>query len=169
MSLCTGAAKLTAIAAFSGAALLGSTAVSSASGKLMEMLPQGFSSTNCVEKQASGPAVERVTCDASSDASGPSYALFLLYASSSDLASEFKSGPASGGYKVSSSCPGGKASPGDWSYGNSSQAAGEVECATSSEGYPTIIWSDTSKLRVGVVEGKGKDMDALFKWWSDKS
>lgn len=71
--------------------------------------------------------------------------------------------------KQSSSCPGDKASPGDWGYGNSSQVSGEAECEISSEGYPTIIWSDISKLRVGVVEGKGQSIDALFKWWSDKS
>lgn len=170
MSLCTVAARLVAIAACGGAVVLSSTANSAAapSGKLMEMLPPGFSSANCVEKQASGPAVERVTCDQNSDTGGPSYALFLLYANSSDLASEFKTGPASGGYKVSSTCPGGKGSPAEWSEG-SSQTAGQVECAVSSEGYPTVIWSDTSKLRVGVLEGKGETIDSLFKWWSEKA
>lgn len=171
MSLCAGAAKLIAIAACSGAALLVSTANCAAapSGKLMEMLPQGFSSANCQEKEPVDGSLERVMCDPSSDPGGPSFAVFLLYANPSDLTRESQQGPGSSGYTVASSCPGGKASPGTWSYGNSSQSAGQVECGTSVEGDPTVIWTDNAKLRLAVVEGKGQDIASLYQWWSDKS
>jgi hypothetical protein len=171
MSSCAGAARLIAIAVCGGAAVLVSTpnCAAAPSGKLMEMLPQGFSSANCQEKTASQPALERVMCDQSSDPSGPSYAVFLLYANPSDLATDFQQGPGSSGYTVVSSCPGGKASPGTWSSGNSSQTAGQVECATSVESKPTVIWTDNAKLRLAVVEGKGKDIASLYQWWSDKS
>ncbi len=171
MSVYTDAARLIVIAACGGAAVLVSTANCAAapSGKLMEMLPPGFSSANCQEKSASAPAVERVMCDQSSDPSGPSYAVFLLYANPGDLATDFQHGPGSSGYTIASSCPGGKASPGAWSLGNSSQTAGQVECATSVEGKPTVIWTDNAKLRLAVVEGSGKDIASLYRWWGDKS
>ncbi len=176
MSLCAGAARLIAIAACSGAAVLLSTGNCAAapSGKLMEMLPQGFSSANCEEKTPSPPgvdppALERVMCDPSSDPSGPSFAVFLLYANLDDLATGFQQGPGSSGYTVASSCPGNGASPGTWNYRNSSQGAGQVACGTSVEGNPTVIWTDNAKLRLAVVEGKGQDIASLYQWWSDKS
>jgi hypothetical protein len=171
MSLCTGAARLIAIAACSGTAVVSSTANCAAapSGKLMEILPQGFSSTNCQEKDPVEASVERVMCDQSSDPSGPSYAVFLLYANPIDLATAFQQGPDSSGYTVASSCPGGQASPGSWNYGDSNQTAGQVECATSVEGNPTVIWTDNAKLRLALVEGKGNDIASLFQWWGDKS
>ncbi len=118
MSLRTGAARLITIAACGGAAVLSSTANCAAapSGKLMDMLPQGFSATNCQEKAPVEGALERVMCGQSSDPGGPSYAVFLLYGSGSDLATEFRQGPGRSGYTVASSCPGGGASPGTWSY-----------------------------------------------------
>jgi hypothetical protein len=169
MSLLTGAPRLIANSACSGAAVLSSTANCAAapSGKLMEMLPQGFSSTNCQEKDPSAGSVERVMCDQSSDPSGPSYAVFLLYANVTDLATQFQQGPSQSGYTVASSCPGGKASPGTWSYRNTNQPAGQVECGTSVEGKPSVIWTDNAKLRLAIVEGK--DSASLYQWWLDKA
>ncbi|ORB33570.1 hypothetical protein [Mycobacterium persicum] len=168
MSLRTGAARLITIAACGGAAVLSSTAHCAAapSGKLMDMLPQGFSATNCQEKAPVEGALERVMCGQSSDPGGPSYAVFLLYGSGSDLATEFRQGPGRSGYTVASSCPGGGASPGTWSYRNSSQTAGQVECGTSVEGNYAVIWTDNAKLRLAVVEGKNSA--SLYQWWRDK-
>jgi len=169
MSLFAGATRLIAIAACSGVAVLSSTANCAAapSGKLMDNLPQGFSSTNCQETDPADGSIERVMCDQSSDPDGPSYAVFLLYGNVNDLASEFRQGAGQSGYTVASSCPGSKNSPGTWSYGSAGQPAGQVECATSVAGKPAVIWTDHAKLRFGVVEGK--DSASLFKWWTDKS
>ena len=176
MSLCTGVGRLIAIAACSGAAVLvwPANCAAAPSGKLMDMLPQGFSSTNCQEKDPSPPgvdppALERVMCDPSSDPSGPSFAVFLLFANPTDLANGFQQGPGSSGYTVASSCPGGIASPGAWNYRNSGQTSGQVECGTSVEGNPAVIWTDNAKLRLACVEGKGQDIASLYQWWSDKS
>ncbi|OBK25429.1 hypothetical protein A5634_26485 [Mycobacterium asiaticum] len=132
------------------------------------MLPQGFSTANCKEVDPTPPALERVMCEKSSDPNGPSHAVFLLYANNDDLAAALQ-GVGSSGYTVVSSCPGGQASPEKWSYGNSGQTAGQVECATSVENVATVIWTDNTKLRLGVVEGNGKDIAGLYNWWSAKS
>ncbi len=169
MSLYPGAARLIAIAACSGAAVVGSAADCAAAptGQLMTMLPQGFSSANCQEKDPVEGSVERVMCDHSTDPSGPSYALFLLFTNPGDMATAFQQGPGQSGYTLASSCPGGTTSPGQWSYNNANQPAGLVQCATSVEGKPSIIWTDNAKLRIALVEGR--DGPSLYQWWRDKS
>jgi len=168
MSSFTFAARAIAITACSGAAVLGSTAygVADPGDTLMGMLPDGFTSANCQENTKSASSLERVTCDKSSDPSGPSRAVFLRYGSVDDLAAQFKSA-GDNGYTVASSCPGGKASPGTWSPGSSNQTGGQVECATNVDGQPAVIWTDNAKLRLAVVEGS--DISSLYQWWAHKS
>ena len=63
--LFAGAARLIGIAAWSGAAVLGSTANGAAAplgNTLMGMLPQGFSAANCREVGPKRPELEKVTC-----------------------------------------------------------------------------------------------------------
>jgi hypothetical protein len=70
------------IAVCGGAAVLGAPAHRAAADPdvLMGMLPQGFSSSNCKEVTPKGHAVEKVTCDQSSDTGGPTAAAFARYA-----------------------------------------------------------------------------------------
>ncbi len=169
MSLFTGAARLIAIAACSGAAVLSSTASGSGNpGTLMGMLPQGFSSANCTEGPPTAPSLEEVTCSQNSDPAGPGGAVFVLYGNLNDLATWF---PRFSGVTVASSCPGGQASPGAWSYGNSGQTAGQVECGTVAIGGGTIgsavVWTNNAKLMGANITGP--DIASLYQWWSANS
>jgi hypothetical protein len=165
-----GAAKLIAISAC-GATVLGSMVAgaprAAADNTLMGTLPQGFSSTNCQQADPKAPAVEKVTCKQSTDPGGPTEGIFARYANTNDLAAAFQT--ANGQGTVSSSCPGGKASPTTWSYGtyDSSNSAGQVECVTMPENSAAVIWSDNAKLRLSAVIGS--DMASLYQWWAKKS
>jgi hypothetical protein len=172
MSPFAAAARLIAIATWSGAAVLASTANGVAappgdSGTLMGMLPQGFSSANCQVATPTPPALEKVTCDQSSDPAGPAGAVFARYGNLNDLATGFQM--ASDKVVVASSCPGNQASPGTWTYGNSNQTAGQVECGTAKENNTefAVIWTDNAKLRAAAVGGS--DIGSLYKWWTHES
>lgn len=158
------AARLIAVGTLSGAAVLGfGTATAGAeTGKLMSMLPEGFSSSNCQEATPKSPAVEKVTCDQSTQADGPTSAVFLLYNNQDDLATGFKSA----NMTISNSCPGDQQSPGPWGYGSGAKDGGQVECGTT-EGQAAVVWSDNSKLRVAAVTGS--DINSLYTWWKQKS
>lgn len=127
------------------------------------MLPAGFSPGNCQEIEPVEGSLERVMCGQNSDPSGPSHAVFLLYATPNDLTRNFAHGAGVGGYTVASSCPGGQASPGTLGDSYRDQTAGLVECGASVAGKPAVIWTDDDKLRLGIVEGG--DIDALYRWW----
>jgi hypothetical protein len=165
MSPLTRAARLIAIAACSGIAVLGSTAnaAASPSDTLMGMLPQGFSSANCQEAPKK-TALAKVTCNQSSDPAGPTAAVFALYGNLDDLAAGFHDTADKGA--VATSCPGGQPSPGTWSFASSGQPGGQAECATT-DTVPTIIWTDNARLMaVGII---GSDMTSLYQWWINKS
>jgi hypothetical protein len=165
MSISTGAIRSIAIAACSGAAVLGSAGNCAAepSGKLMGMLPSGFSSTNCQQVDPAAGSAERVRCDHGTGApDGPTYAVFLLYASPADLATQFQQA-AKNGYTLASSCTPTIASPSTWKRDNSSQVAGQIECGKSVDGQSAIIWTDTAKPWLAIVHGK--DSASLYQWW----
>lgn len=137
--------------------------------KLMGMLPEGFSASNCQVKPAKAPAIEKVTCDENTVSGGPSEAAFGLFGNLDDMQAGFKQ---VGGDKmtIQSSCPGGQVSPGPWTYGSSGKTGGQVECATmtlDSVTHPIVVWSDESKLRVAMIVGT--DMEGLYQWWRTKS
>ncbi|GAB3028210.1 hypothetical protein MBOU_54000 [Mycobacterium bourgelatii] len=108
-------------------------------------------------------SLERVVCGQSSDPSGPSHAVFLLYATPNDVTRNFAHGAGVAGYSVASSCPGDQASPGTWGDSYRDQTAGLVECGTSAAGKPAVIWTDDDIRRLGIVEGN--DIDTLYRWW----
>ncbi|MDT5225493.1 MAG: hypothetical protein QOG19_2900 [Mycobacterium sp.] len=163
------ATKVIVVAAMLGPGACLAATASAEPSKLMGMLPEGFSSSNCEVKPAKSPAIEKVTCDKSSVAGGPSEAAFGLYGNLDDMQTGFKQ---LGGDKITiaSSCPGNQVSPGPWTYGSSGKTGGQVECATipmDSVNHPIVVWSDDSKLRVGLVVGN--DIDTLYQWWKAKS
>ena len=161
------AVKLIAVGAFSGAAVFGfgaGTAIGD-TGKLMATLPPGFSSANCQEATPDAPAVEAVNCDKSSEAGGPTGAAFILYSNPDDMAAGFKKAKLT----LASSCPGNERSPGPWGHGTSSTDGGQVECGTvqaDSGTTPAVVWSDSAKLRVGMI--LGTDINSLYQWWKAK-
>jgi hypothetical protein len=161
------AARLMTIAVCGGAAVVGAAAHRAAADPdvLMGMLPQGFSSSNCKEVTPKGHAVEKVTCDQSSDPGGPSAAAFARYANADDLTSAFQNAD---GVAVASSCPGNIQSPGPWNFTSSGQTAGQVECGTAKDdNTPVVLWTDNAKLRVAAVSGS--DITSLYQWWTKKS
>jgi hypothetical protein len=169
MSPFTGAARLIAIAACSGAAVLSSTANGSGNpGALMGMLPQGFSSANCAEATADiAPALEEVNCLQTSDPALPGLAVFVLYGNLNDLATWFQNfaqAPSNGMTVVS--CPGGQASPGTWT-------GGQVECGTvASDGTTNsaVVWTNNAKLMGNYILGTPtQDLASLYQWWSTNS
>jgi hypothetical protein len=162
-------ARLIAVGTLGGAAVLGfgaATAVGD-TGKLMAMLPQGFSSSNCQEASPIPPAAEKVTCDQSSEADGPTAAVFVLYSNVDDMAGDFKTVK----LRLASTCPGNEQSPGPWGHGSSAKNGGQVECGTiqpdSGTTAPVVVWSDNAKLRLAVIQGT--DINSLYQWWKAKS
>ncbi|OBK95094.1 hypothetical protein A5645_13760 [Mycobacterium asiaticum] len=169
MSLLKTSAELLCVAAVLVPAAGHPPTASADPSKLMGMLPEGFSSSNCQVKPAKAPAVEKVTCDESTVSGGPSEAAFGLFGNPDDMQASFKQ---VGGDKmtIQSSCPGNQVSPGPWTYGSSGKTGGQVECATmtlNSVTHPIVVWSDESKLRVAMIVGA--DMDGLYQWWRTKS
>jgi hypothetical protein len=164
-------ARLMAVAAVGGAAVLGSAINGAATAwgdpsTLMSMLPAGFSSTNCKEVPPKGHATERVDCDASSEAGGPSSASFALYTSLDDLAGGFQNAKIT----LSSTCPGNQQSPGPWGFGSGEKSGGQVECGTTGDSGSTVavvVWTDKAKLRAAAIQGS--DIDSLYQWWKTKS
>lgn len=145
-----------------GAAVPG--VASAAPSKLMGMLPEGFSSSNCEAQTSTGLAVEKVNCDQSTVAGGPTAASFALYRNVDDLASGFSSAK----IDLASSCPGDQQSPGPWT--SQGQVGGQVECGTvaGANGKVSVVaWSDNAKLRAAAVQGN--DISSLYQWWKTKS
>jgi hypothetical protein len=165
-------ARLMAVAAVGGAAVLGLAVCGSATAwgdpsTLMSMLPQGFSSSNCKEVPPKGHAVERVDCDASSESGGPSAASFGLYTNLDDLNAGFQNAKIT----LSSTCPGNQVSPGPWGYGTGEKNGGQVECGTvegdSNTTVAVVVWTDKAKLRAAAIQGS--DIASLYQWWKTKS
>lgn len=164
MSYLAHAGKLLAVVGIFGAGICSAASASAAPSKLMSMLPEGFSSSNCQVETPKGLAIEKVNCDQSTASGGPTAASFALYSSLDDLATGF------GGAKfdLHSTCPGNQQSPGPWT--SQGQVGGQVECGTISgtDGKVTVVaWSDNAKLRAAAVQGP--DIDALYQWWKQKS
>ena len=161
--LFAGAARLVGIAAWCGAAVLGSTANGAAAplgSTLMGMLPQGFSAANCREVKPKRPELEKVTCSQSTDPAGPVGAEFALFANPDDLAAGFAG--AGGTIVIAPSCPAGQPSPGPWN-------SGMVECGAPKrdQKLSAVAWTNNTKLVVGGVWGP--DMDLLYQWWRANS
>lgn len=182
MSAVINAARLIAIAACSGAAFVGSTTNGAAQppsaqpGTLMGILPQGYSSVNCQEATPKGNVLETVECNANSDPAGPGPAFFALFGNVGDLTADFQNAQSTV-MTVASSCPGGLASPGSWSYGTSGQTAGQVVCGTDSNNtVPLVAWTNNAKLMLGVISGTitlgappSAGLPSLYQWWSSNS
>ncbi|HTQ16504.1 hypothetical protein [Mycobacterium sp.] len=136
-------------------------------GTLMSMLPQGFTSSNCHQEAPKPPALERVSCDQSSESDGPSGAKFASYGNVDDLATGFQNVK----INLASTCPGDQVSPGPWGYGSGEKNGGLVECGTidgdSNTTVPVVLWTDKSKLRLAQI--KGSDISNLYQWWRTKS
>ncbi|MBW0016005.1 MAG: hypothetical protein JO236_00425 [Mycobacterium sp.] len=164
-----GAVRLICVSA---AMVVGATAVALPAwadpNKLMGMLPAGFSSSNCQEATPKPPALEKVTCDQSSEPGGPTAAVFGLFGNANDVASGFQT--VAEKVTISPSCPGNQSSPGTWTFASNGQTGGQVECGTigdDSGKSAVVVWSDNAKLRVGVV--RGPDIASLYQWWGKKS
>src|SRR5581483_3746467 len=97
---------------------------------------------------------------------GPAAAVFVLYSTVDDTAGDFKNVK----LKVAPSCPGNDQSPGSWGHGGSTTNGGQVECGTiqldSATTAPVVVWTDNSKLRLGIVQGTS--IDSLYQWWKAK-
>jgi hypothetical protein len=164
-------ARLISAAALSGAAVLGSTIHGAATasgdpGKLMGMLPPGFSSSNCKEVALSPHALEKVNCDQNTESTVPTGGSFVLYGNLDDVAAGFQHAKLT----VTPTCPGDQLSPGPWGYGSGNKDAGQVECGTVQADNSTVaivVWTDKAKLLEGVVQGS--DIASLYQWWKTKS
>jgi len=160
---------LIATTALGGAAVLGAFSGAVASGdpsQLMSMLPSGFSSSNCKQESPKPPAVEKVSCDQSTESGGPTAASFALYQNVDDLNAAFQ------GVKmtVSPQCPLDQQSPGPWGYGSGEKNGGQVECGTIDDSGSTVavvVWTDKAKMRAAAVQGS--DISSLYQWWRTKS
>ncbi|OBK21801.1 hypothetical protein A5634_09445 [Mycobacterium asiaticum] len=143
-----------------------SPAATAAPGKLMGMLPEGFSSSNCETKTPKPPAIEKVACGQSTVSGGPAVASFGLFQNVTDLETGFGNVPDG---VTSVACPGNKPSPGPWTYSNGN-TGGQVQCATGtadSGKFAMIVWTNRNKLRIGAV--RSTDGAGLYRWWQSNA
>ena len=166
MTRVTCVTRMVLVGVFLGAYVVSAPGASAAPSKLMGMLPEGFSSSNCDVKTPKAPAIESVGCDQSSVSGGPAGAAFSLFGNLDDMNTAFDKANVA----TSSTCPGNTASPGPWSYGSGGKNGGQRECGTATSGstkYAVVLWSDNSKLRTALV--MGSDITSLYQWWKAKS
>jgi hypothetical protein len=126
--------------------------------QLIGMVPSGDS---CVQTtnapRSSGAEVAEVDCE---NARPLSSLMYFLFPDSSTLQSWINKIPP-GGFQP---CPGMDRGPQPWHHAaNPQQIEGMVACY-SSNGHPTLTWSEDSRLLGGVAVGSS--IDRVYRWWA---
>jgi serine/threonine-protein kinase len=138
--------------------------------RLMSLLPSGYPPGACTPQTQPMPgSVVSVKCTQNTDANGPTVAAYGLFADVAALKSAFTG--FIGTFTVAS-CPGGKASPGNWWHTQDPNTVlGQLACGTYKDNEPQVMWSNEQTLVFGLVAGKpqGPNLDQLYKWWASHS
>jgi hypothetical protein len=123
-------------------------------------LSKGYSPSNCTSQSPPSGVLAVIQCGQNSDPSGPVFAKYLLFNSSTDLSSSFTS---SIGSDTLTNCGDAK-SPTAWHQGNSTDSAGQVACGTY-QGQAEVIWTTDAKNVMGLIRASNGDTAALYQWW----
>ncbi len=129
--------------------------------KIVGLLPAGYTASACARATNPFPsAIASLDCS-QTGSENPTYARFTLYDDLDALTGDFQS--TTDGMAVSP-CPGGKASPGTWTFGTDpSHIDGKIVCG-SIEDRPDIAWTRDAQLLLTTVNG-GPDLNILYQWW----
>ena len=119
----------------------------------MSLLPSGYPPGACTPQTQPMPgSVVSVKCTQNTDANGPTVAAYGLFADVAALKSAFTG--FIGTFTVAS-CPGGKASPGNWWHTQDPNTVlGQLACGTYKDNEPQVMWSNEQTLVFGLVAGK---------------
>ena len=148
-----------------------SSVAPSADARLLSLLPKGYRPGSCQPEDVSPTAIWHnavaiAKCGAPSDPGGPPSGLYALFPNPDTLNDAFNATTSS--EKRQSTCPQGKASPGNWwNDDNPNVVLGQIECLYNGDD-PEFEWSNTSELMIGVVSGsqQGPTLDDLYNWWA---
>ena len=142
-----------------------------ANARLLTLLPKGYAPGVCQPENVNPTAIWHnalaiAKCGASSDPGGPPSGLYALFPDLDTLTDAFDATTPS--EKRQSTCPQGKASPGNWwNDDNPNVVLGQIECLSNGDD-PEFEWSNTSELMIGAVNGsqQGPTLDDLYSWWA---
>ncbi|MFN8228070.1 MAG: hypothetical protein U0R18_15285 [Mycobacterium sp.] len=139
-----------------------------AEASLVRMLPPGYPPAACRPVDPQQGAVATVTCDGNVDPGGPPSATYLLLRDRPALDAAFVAAVRPDAVVT---CPGNIQSPGPWRRNATPQkVSGTLVCGVQ-DGVPTLAWTDTERMLVGVVrsDSPGPTLDQLYQWWSSHS
>jgi hypothetical protein len=123
-------------------------------------LSKGYSSSNCNPQSPPSGVLAVLQCGQNSDPSGPVFAKYLLFNTSSDLNTSFTT---SIGSDTLTNCGDAK-SPTKWHQVDSPDAAGQVACGTY-QGQAEVIWTTEGKNVMSLIRAANGDTAALYQWW----
>ncbi|OBA80488.1 serine/threonine protein kinase [Mycobacterium sp. 1164966.3] len=123
-------------------------------------LSKGYSSSNCSPQTPPSGVLAVLQCGQNSDPSGPVFAKYLLFNTSSDLNSSFTT---SIGSDTLTNCGDAK-SPTTWHQGSSNDPAGQVACGTY-QGQAEVIWTTDGKNVMSLIRAANGDTATLYQWW----
>ena len=127
---------------------------------LAAAMSKGYNLNNCAAQAPPNGALAMIQCGQNSDSNGPAFGQYLLFGSSSDLASSFTASIAG---DTLANC-GDVKSPNVWHRGSTSEAAGQVACGTY-QGTAEITWTTDNKNVESVIRGANGDIKPLYDWW----
>lgn len=140
-----------------------------AAGRLMRLLPAGYSPDSCAAATVPAHAAAKVQCARNSDPGGPSAASYTLVTEKAALPTVLD-GLLRGSTIVT--CPGNIQSPGPWRRNATpQQVSGTLVCSVRAGGRAAVTWSTDADLLVTDVEADRSDrpIDQLYQWWSAHS
>lgn len=142
------------------------TADAQAQARLTRLLPAGYPTGSCEPGSIPTGARAVMSCEANTDAGGPTSGTYTLVEDAAALRAAFDEVMGRSSTVV---CPGNIQSPGPWRRNaNPAVAAGTLYCGTDG-GKAVIAWTTDSELLLNVVEADGRAMDGLYRWWSTHS
>jgi serine/threonine-protein kinase len=142
------------------------TADAQAQARLMRLLPAGYPAGSCDPGSIRAGARAVMSCEANTDAGGPTSGTYTLGENAAALRSALDQVMSRSSTVV---CPGNIQSPGPWRRNaNPAAAAGTLYCGTDG-GKAVIAWTTDSELLLNVIEADGRAMDGLYRWWSTHS
>jgi hypothetical protein len=142
------------------------TADAQAQARLMRLLPAGYPAGSCDPGGIPAGARAAMSYEANTDAGGPTSGTYTLAEDAAALRSAFDEVMSRSTRVV---CPGNIQSPGPWRRNaNPAAPAGTLYCGTDG-GTAVIGWTTDSDLLLNVVQGDGRAMDGLYRWWSTHS
>ncbi|CAN1570844.1 hypothetical protein MCEMIE22_03209 [Mycobacteriaceae bacterium] len=136
--------------------------------ELQALLPSGFPAGACTPEAAVPPGVlGALNCGPNTDPGGPIRARYTLAADRAALENQFQDVLTE---TRQQDCPGRIQSPGPWRKNASpDQQAGTLYCGTRDDGTAVLVWTDTARSVLAVIDAPAGAQDTTYIWWSSHS